>query len=41
MITLFIDTSASDVSIALLKDNKIVTRKVELENGRIQINYAR
>lgn len=29
MITLFIDTSFSDVSIALLKNNKIVSKKIE------------
>ena len=29
MITLFIDTSLSDVSIALLKDNKIISKIVK------------
>ena len=42
MITLFIDTSLSDVSIALLKDNKIISKKVESipnEHSKYAITY--
>ena len=42
MITLFIDTSAKDVSIALLKDNKIVNKIVKSipnEHSKYAISY--
>lgn len=43
MITLFIDTSCSDVSIAILKDNKIISKKVESipnEHSKYAVSYV-
>lgn len=43
MITLFIDTSASDVSIVLLKDNKIISKKIKSipnEHSKYAVSYV-
>jgi len=43
MITLFIDTSFSDVSIALLKDNKIISKKIRSipnEHSKYAVSYV-
>jgi len=43
MITLFIDTSFADVSIALLKDGKIISKKVESipnEHSKYAVSYV-
>ncbi len=43
MITLFIDTSCSDVSIAILKDNKVISKKVESipnEHSKYAVSYV-
>lgn len=43
MITLFIDTSASDVSIAILKDNKIISKKIKSipnEHSKYAVSYV-
>ena len=43
MITLFIDTSFADVSIALLKDNKIISKKIRSipnEHSKYAVSYV-
>lgn len=43
MITLFIDTSCSDVSIAILKDGKIISKKIESipnEHSKYAVSYV-
>jgi len=43
MITLFIDTSNSDVSIAILKDGKIISKKIESipnEHSKYAVSYV-
>ena len=44
MMTLFIDTSFSDVSIAILKDNKILSQKIDnlhMEHSKYVVKYIK